>query len=98
MQRKYLAAMVLLYPCLLSFAEVSAPTNQSLQDRYDHLRCAMVTISWQETVTVPATAPALFPAATQSVTIKHFGTGFYTSGVTQNRPLKVTSKPAINRH
>jgi S1-C subfamily serine protease len=79
MQRKYPAAMVLLYSCLLCFAQVPAPTNQNLQGRYDHLRCAMVTISWQETVTIPATAPALFPTATQSVTIKHFGTGFYTS-------------------
>lgn len=79
MQRKCLAVVIFLYPWLLSFAQVPAPTNQNLQERYDHLRCAMVTISWEETVTVPTIAPALFPAATQSFTVKHFGTGFYTS-------------------
>jgi S1-C subfamily serine protease len=71
--------LVVLSLLVSAVAQVATPTNQSLEERYERLRCAMVTISWEEVATIPATVPALFPAVSQTVTIKHFGTGFYTS-------------------
>ena len=49
---------------------------QNYSQRYNELRCAMVTISWEETVSLPITVVGQQP---QPVKMKHFGSGFYAS-------------------
>ena len=74
--------------CYSAPAQVAPPKTESrlhhlffrhtdvgdLEQRYNSLRCAMVTISWKETMVSPSTA-----GQQQLVSITHFGTGFYTS-------------------
>jgi hypothetical protein len=49
--------------------------RDNLKERYDDLRCAMVTITWEEMAVVPPQSNQPL----QIATITHFGTGFYSS-------------------
>jgi trypsin-like peptidase len=77
--RKNLAVVTIALLCSVVAAQVAPPKYgryaNNLQKRYEDLRCAMVTITWEEqTQTSPANGQT-----PQVVTITHFGTGFYAS-------------------
>lgn len=89
MLRKHLAVITLaLLSCSTATSQVGPPRHESrwhhiffrhrepenLRERYEELRCAMVTISWEETSTI-----AIPNQPVLTITTAHFGTGFYTS-------------------
>jgi len=88
MQRTSLAIAATLLLSLFLDAQVAPPHHESnyahikhsraenYSQRYDALRCAMVTIGWEETVLPPMAFNFQTPLP---VTIQHFGTGFYAS-------------------
>ena len=79
MLRKLVVVITVGLLCCLAIAQVAPPKYgryaNNLQKRYDDLKCAMVTITWEEQSSiVPGNGQPL-----QILTTTHFGTGFYTS-------------------
>jgi hypothetical protein len=78
--RKIVVVITVGFLCCLAIAQVAPPKYgryaNNLQKRYDDLKCAMVTITWEEQSIVPGNGQ---PLQILTTTTTHFGTGFYTS-------------------
>src|SRR5260370_18076533 len=59
-------------------AHVRQSRAENYSERYNVLRCAMVTISWEETINLPPTL-VVVGQQPQPIKAKHFGSGFYAS-------------------
>jgi hypothetical protein len=90
-EMKHLAGLLIIFGSIL-WAQVAPPKHShdkddNLTQRYGDLKCAMVTIKWDDTLTLTFTPPPgqlaqlpQPPPPPQTIMTTHFGSGFYVSG------------------